>query len=337
MKKIGALSFLTWILFLVVIYFLFNKMYVEAIVASALAYFLSGLQTQTFTGRIHVVNLLASSFLLAFALMLYYDFDIRFSLAGWSCIICTLPFSIRIWFFKKFTMTRFLFMEAIVIGIGIVLYLLSVNLDQNILALLAPLAPIGFTGGVAFGMFRDTPGLLKNVSKGYRVEAGKSAPDFELPDQNGNPVKLSDFTGKRNLLLIFVRGDWCPWCHMMLRTYQKGVKKFEEKNIMLLAIGPDPVGINNQMAEKLGLEYCVLSDEHQQTAMMYGCQLSHEENKNLLTSNPVYKKYKEGMPLPASFLVDKNGIVLYTSRPDRVGDFLDPATIFPVLEKLSDV
>ena len=45
-------------------------------------------------------------------------------------------------------------------------------------------------------------------------------------------------------------------------------------------------------------------------------------------------KYQEGIPLPASFLVDKNGIVRYTSRPDRVGEFLDPSKIFPVLEKL---
>lgn len=335
MKRLGILSLLTWIIFLVVIYFLLSGMYLPAIVAAAAAYLLSGLQTKIFTGRMHVVSLLAAAVLLAIALFLFDDMNPKLSLAGIACILTTLPFSARIWFFEKFTMVRFLFMEGIVVGGGVVLYCFSLDFDQNILALLAPLAPIGFTGGIAFGMFRDTPGLLKAASKGYRVDPRKPAPDFELPDQDGKPVKLSDFTGKRNLLLIFVRGDWCPWCHMMLRTYQKGVKQFEEKNIFLLAIGPDPVGINNQMAEKLGLEFKVLSDEHQQTAMLYGCQLSHEENKNLLTSNPLFKKYKDGMPLPASFLVNKNGIVIYTSRPDKIGEFLDPATIFPMLEKLS--
>ena len=98
-----------------------------------------------------------------------------------------------------------------------------------------------------------------------------------------------------------------------------------------MAIGPDPVGVNRAMVEKLGLDFKVLSDEGQIIAQTYGCRLEDDENLHPVKES---HKYNAGIPLPASFLVDKNGIVRYTSRPDRVGEFLDPAKIFPVLEKL---
>jgi peroxiredoxin len=106
------------------------------------------------------------------------------------------------------------------------------------------------------------------------------------------------------------------------------VERFREKNVYAMAIGPDPIGVNREMVEKLGLEFKVLSDEKQKTAMIYGVQLDTYDND-------FADKYEEGIPLPASFLVDKDGIVRYISRPDRVGEFLDPRTIFPIIDKLS--
>lgn len=334
MKKLGIAAFLTWLCLLAGAYFIFTEQWTLSSLVFPAAYTLTGWQTQTHTGRVHIINLLLSSV----AIGLIYsrtEYDAWFSLGGLACVLTSVPISVRIWNYRYFIMVKYLFMEATLIGASLILYFLDVNFaTDDWISAIAPLTPLGFTGGIAFGMFYDTPGLMKAASRGYRVDPGTTAPDFELPDQDGKPVRLSDFKEKRHVLLIFVRGDWCPWCHMMLRTYQKEVKRFEEKNILLLAVGPDPVGINRDMAEKLGLEFHVLSDSDQRIAMMYGCQLSHDQNKNLLTTNPVYKKYKDGMPLPASFLVARDGKVVYTSRPDRVGEFLDPNTIFPHLQKL---
>jgi len=169
---------------------------------------------------------------------------------------------------------------------------------------------------------------LIHTKSGYRVQTGKPANDFELPDQNGELTRLSDYKNKRHVLLIFVRGDWCPGCHMMLRTYEKNNEKFKAKNILVMAIGPDPVGVNRDMVEKLGLDFKVLSDERQQTAMVYGVQLKEYDND-------FAEKYEEGIPLPASFLIDQSGIVRYVSRPDKVGEFLNPALIFPIVDQLT--
>lgn len=189
-----------------------------------------------------------------------------------------------------------------------------------------PLPLMGMVIFLARKDFMFGKATMNYFKKGYAVEVGKPAPDFSLPDESGSITKLSDFKSKNDLLLIFIRNVWCPSCHIMLRTYEKNNERFQKKNITLLAIGPDPEGANRNLAAKLGINFKVLSDEGQKTAMTYGVHLPVEI---------VGQEFDPGMPLPASFLVDKNGIVRYTSRPDQVGEFLDPATIFPALESLN--
>jgi len=210
---------------------------------------------------------------------------------------------------------------------GIIFYVLG-NINNN-LGWMGWVFPVAIIGMVGFIFFKNMMfGRIQTAfaKKKMGVESGKNAPLFSLPDHDGNIVSLADFIGQRNVLLIFVRGDWCPSCHMKLRTYQKHSNKFQEKNVVLFAIGPDPVGVNKEMASKLGLEFKVLADEGQKTAMAYSVQLP---------SSLMGEEYNPGIPLPASFLIDKNGIVRYSSRPDKIGEFLNPESIFPILQSLN--
>lgn len=236
----------------------------------------------------------------------------------------------RIAFFRSFGYTGNRWFEPVIAIIAFGLYITG-NVVNNYAwqgwAFPAPV--ILFTAFLSYGILKDQKQLLAHTAQGYKIETGKEAPDFTLPDQDGQPVSLSSFRGTRDLLLIFVRGDWCPGCHMMLRTYEREREKFQRKNILVMAIGPDPVGVNREMVEKLGLDFKVLSDEGQRTARMYGIQLSEYEH--------VIEDFSEGIPLPASFLIDRNGIVRYVSRPDKVGEFLNPSLIFPIVESLGEV
>ena len=170
----------------------------------------------------------------------------------------------------------------------------------------------------------DMMGLKKTSGKGF-IKNGLACPDFSLPDEGGKIISSKDFKGKY-LLLIFVRGDWCPGCHIMLRCYERNREKFAERGVNLLSIGPDPLGVNKEMVQKLGLHYHVLSDEKQLVARQFCVELQ-EPGKGV----PDY----DFVPLPASFLIDKEGVVRYTSRADVAGEILNPEQIFHILDSLN--
>jgi peroxiredoxin len=167
--------------------------------------------------------------------------------------------------------------------------------------------------------------LVKAAEKGFLIDAGKACPEFRLKDEGGLEVAASDFRGKF-LLLVFVRGDWCPGCHIMLRCYERNKAKLLERNVHLLSIGPDPLGVNKAMVEKLGLSYHVLSDERQVVAQQFCVELQGQQG-----GVPEY----DFVPLPASFLIDKEGMVRYTSRAANAGEILYPDKIFEVLDALN--
>ncbi|MFL5764767.1 MAG: peroxiredoxin family protein [Bacteroidia bacterium] len=158
------------------------------------------------------------------------------------------------------------------------------------------------------------------------TELGKKAPQFSLDDIEGKNVSLSDFQDKNHVLLIFVRGDWCPSCHIMIRAYEKSRERFAEKNVIPIGISPDSSEVNKAMMERLGWKNMLLSDPLQEIAGKYGI---------LFTDNNPETKYQQGVALPASFLVDKNGVLRYMSRSDRAGEFLSPSLIFPIVDDLN--
>lgn len=157
------------------------------------------------------------------------------------------------------------------------------------------------------------------------IGVGETAPDFRLESHRNEWVSLSDFRGVRPVLLFFVRGDWCPGCHIMLRSYERNRAKFIEKNTAILAIGPDPTGVNREIVEALGLEFGLLTDTRMEVARKY---------RVLLEGPQTGVPYDEGMPLPASFLIDAEGIIRFSSRADQIGSVLQPDAIFPVLDAI---
>lgn len=289
-------------------------------------YFVAMKDFSKFTRRLQFITQPLTALLTGFALD--YPFH-HFPFLSLTMLLVTACTFARIIFFRQFAYTGKTWFEVSALAGAVICHLLA-NLFQpgDLTGWLLPVPALIFGGIIAWGIVKDKRQLLAATVHGYKIAVGAPAPPFALPDQDQNSVSLSDFHGERHLLLIFVRGDWCPGCHMMLRTYQKESQRFKDKNIFVLSIGPDPVGVNREMVERLGLDFKVLSDEGQKIAMQYGVQMQEYDNA-------FAEKYEEGIPLPASFLVDKNGIVRYVSRPDRVGEFLNPSLIFPIVEKLN--
>jgi peroxiredoxin (alkyl hydroperoxide reductase subunit C) len=91
------------------------------------------------------------------------------------------------------------------------------------------------------------------------IEAGTKAPDFSLPDQDGNQVSLSDFAGQK-LVLVFYPLDFSPVCTDQLNLYQEVLEDFEAKGATLVGISVDSAYCHAAFREKLNLTMPLLAD-----------------------------------------------------------------------------
>ena len=101
------------------------------------------------------------------------------------------------------------------------------------------------------------------------IEPGQSAPDFELPDQDGNPVRLSDLRGKRVVLYFYPKAD-TPGCTVQACGVRDHAADYEHARAVVLGVSPDPVKRVKKFHEKQGLNFALLADEDHAVCDAYG-------------------------------------------------------------------
>ncbi len=181
------------------------------------------------------------------------------------------------------------------------------------------------------GVLRDAEAALAAAGADM-PQAGSPAPDFTLPDQHGRPVRLADHQALGPVVVLFIRGGWCPFCTMLLRAWADALPALQDAGGDLLAISPQPVPACGGVAERDLLPYPVLSDRGGAVARAYGVAWDVPESARALHLRlghdlPVLNG--DGTwraPLPATFIAARGRIVL--AHPERVAaQRLDPADV----------
>jgi mycoredoxin-dependent peroxiredoxin len=92
------------------------------------------------------------------------------------------------------------------------------------------------------------------------IAAGAAAPEFTLKDQDQKDVKLSDFKGKKNVVMVFYPLDWSPVCTNEHICFVNDMKNFEKLDAQVLGLSVDSVWSHKAWAEKMGIHYPLLAD-----------------------------------------------------------------------------
>src|SRR6202166_920064 len=105
---------------------------------------------------------------------------------------------------------------------------------------------------------------------------GAPAPEFSLKDQDQKEVKLSDYRGKKRVVLVFYPLDWSPVCTKEHACMVNDKKQFEDLDAQVLGISVDSVWSHKAYAEKMGIHYPLLADFHPRgaTADKFGLYLA---------------------------------------------------------------
>lgn len=129
------------------------------------------------------------------------------------------------------------------------------------------------------------------------IQAGEKAPDFELKDNHGRAVQLSDFRGRKNVVLLFYPFAFTGVCTGELCELRDHLPQFSDRDTQLLAVSNDSIHTLRVFAEQENLEYPLLSDfwPHGNVSRAYGV---FDEDK--------------GCAVRGTFVIDKEGVVRWT-------------------------
>ena len=101
------------------------------------------------------------------------------------------------------------------------------------------------------------------------IEQGQAAPDFDLPDQDGNTVRLSDLRGKPVVVYFYPKAA-TPGCTTQACGVRDHRPDYEQAKAVVLGISPDPVAKVKKFHDKEGLNFSLLADEGHRVADAYG-------------------------------------------------------------------
>ncbi|MCI7733508.1 MAG: thioredoxin-dependent thiol peroxidase [Dysosmobacter sp.] len=129
------------------------------------------------------------------------------------------------------------------------------------------------------------------------LEVGTKAPEFTLPDKDGNPVSLSDFLGKK-VVLYFYPKDNTPGCTKQACAFAASYEGFKAKNVAVIGVSKDSAASHQKFAAKYDLPFLLLSDPELQAIQAYGVW---QEKK-------LYGKVSMGV-VRSTYLIDEQGVI----------------------------
>ena len=127
---------------------------------------------------------------------------------------------------------------------------------------------------------------------------GTKAPDFTLPDQNGQPRKLSEYLGQRVILYFYPR-DMTAGCTKQACAFAEFYPQFREKGAAVLGISKDSVASHKKFEEKYGLPFVLLSDPEKTAIQAY----------DVWKEKKMYGKVSMGV-VRTTYLIDEQGIIV---------------------------
>ena len=134
------------------------------------------------------------------------------------------------------------------------------------------------------------------------IEQGQPAPDFELPDQDGTPVRLSSLRGRRVVLYFYPKAD-TPGCTTQACGVRDRVEEYDAAGATVLGVSPDPVKDVKRFHDKQGLNFTLLADEDHAVAERYG----------VWVEKSMYGRTSWGAER-TTFVIDEDGVIVDVLR-----------------------
>lgn len=180
--------------------------------------------------------------------------------------------------------------------------------------------------------------LLFGQEKPEGLFINSKAPDFKATDQYGNEIRLKDVLKDSLVVLVFYRGQWCPYCNRQLKKLEDSLQLVKEKGARLIAVTPEKPEFISKTIEKTKASYPLLYDKEMKIMKAYAVNFEVDEktvsrykNADIDLSTANGQKDKVYLPVPAVYVISKEGTILYRFFD---ADYKKRPTVKEILENL---
>ena len=185
------------------------------------------------------------------------------------------------------------------------------------------------------GKFVSDADAVKNA-----LSVGAKMPEFSLKDSSGKLVSSKELAKSGNLVIVFYRGSWCPFCNLYLRNLQKRLADITAAGGKLVAISVENPDASMAVARKNEVQFTVLSDPDLDVARKFGIvyQLPAATDEMYKSHGLDVAKHNEmakpELPLAATYVVNKKGKIVYAYLDTDYKKRAEPDVIIENLKKL---
>ena len=171
------------------------------------------------------------------------------------------------------------------------------------------------------------------------LPVGATAPAFELPDHNGKLISSPDLLNRGRLVLCFIRGRWCPFCVGQMEAMNLVLPPIVQAGASLVAISPQTVKQAFFMHDQHKLRFPLLSDAGNKIARQFGLTYRVPAPQEAIYRRAfVNLPFTNGddrweLPIPATYILDRDGTVLYASADEDYTERPEPAEIVERLQE----
>ena len=169
------------------------------------------------------------------------------------------------------------------------------------------------------------------------LPVGTKAPTFTLLDHSGHSISSSELLARGRLVLCFFRGRWDPFCCGQLEALNRILPQIEKSVASLVALSPQTVKQSFFMADQHQLRFRLLNDAGNRIARQFGLIYRvPEEQQTLYRRAFINLPFVNGeesweLPIPASYILERDGTVLYASVNEDYTERPEPGEILEVL------
>jgi peroxiredoxin len=189
---------------------------------------------------------------------------------------------------------------------------------------------------------RTVAGLKAQGFAAHALKVGAKSPSFELPDHNGKLVSSANLLGQGRLVLIFIRGRWCPFCVAQMEAMSSIASEIAAAGAALVAVSPQTEKQAFFMHDQHKLAFPLLVDAHNALARQFGLVYHVPEEQQALYSRTfVNLPFANGdssweLPIPATYVIDCDGRILFASANEDYADRPEPIEIVEAVRQPHD-